>query len=78
MTNMLTFFVLTTKKGALVRQLQLDERIQVYMFGKEDVLYESNQEALNYEPDQSGFNILAQRVSGRGGKKYTTVYAVCR
>jgi CheY-like chemotaxis protein len=62
MQNMLTFFVLTTKKGTIVRQMQEGRQARVFMFSKEDVLYQHPCNNNKIAPDQSGFNIFAQRV----------------
>lgn len=70
MPNLLTFFVLTTKKGAIVRQLQQARQVRVFMFGKEDVLYQSDPSKELTATDQSGFNIFAQRVREEAGKIY--------
>lgn len=57
--NMVSFFILTSKKGAVIQGAQRADQVKIQWFGKDDVFDETS---------DSGFNVFAERIVEEGQK----------
>lgn len=63
--NLTAFFILTSKKGGIVRNVRRNRKVHINWFAKEDVTESSN-----------GFNILMERVIEEGDRVSSALYSL--